>query len=314
MTKFIRSAAAMAAAFTLCLAMTAAVVPAEEALKAESVTLEAESLTAVSVSSSATEETETEQPASVGYDAERFPAFPDSEGKIVIVLDPGHDHLHTGAEAKFGDVEAHEEDLVAAIARYMKRELVSYENVVVYMTHDGTAEKCPFAAEDDKACLQARVDYAEAAGADYFISLHLNKSPEADVTGCEILYPNGSYDTDIADEGRALSDVIGKKLQNLGLEINSVHSRDSDDEEYPDGSVADYYSVIRRSKLAGFTGIIIEHCHMDVEEEYEEYLSDNTKLQELGQADAKAIAEYLGLKKINLAETAAAVNSGSAER
>ena len=53
---------------------------------------------------------------------------------------------------------------------------------------------------------------------------------------------------------------------------------------------------------------------MDVEEEYEEYLSDNTKLQELGQADAKAIAEYLGLKKINLAETAAAVNSGSAER
>lgn len=316
MTNLISRAAAMAAAITLCLGMTAAAVPAEEALEAESVVLEPEAVS----TSSASEETETEEevPEDVSAvsavssvsEAEEISLDVDHDGKIVIVLDPGHDHSHTGAEAKFGDVEAHEEDLVASIARYMKRELVSYENVVVYMTHDGTAEKCPFKAESDKACLQARVDYAEKVGADYFISLHLNKSPEANVTGCEILYPNESYDTEVADEGRVLSNVISRKLQKLGLEINSVHSRNSDDEEYPDGSVADYYSVIRRSKLAGFTGIIIEHCHMDVEEEYDQYLSDNARLKALGEADAKAIAQYLDLKKLNAAEIASSSDSG----
>ena len=49
---------------------------------------------------------------------------------------------------------------------------------------------------------------------------------------------------------------------------------------------------------------------MDVEEEYDQYLSDNARLKALGEADAKAIAQYLDLKKLNAAEIASSSDSG----
>ena len=35
-----------------------------------------------------------------------------------------------------------------------------------------------------------------------------------------------------------------------------------DNTQYPDGSLADYYGIIRRCKEAGIAGIIVEHAFM----------------------------------------------------
>ncbi len=248
-------------------------------------------------------ETEDEEPVITDpmdiriFDKEKPEKTDNDDGELVIVLDPGHDRKHTGSEAKFGDVECHEEQLVVLIAKYMKRKLMTYDNVKVYLTHDGSSEGCPFDAADDTDCLKSRVAFAKSVKADYFISLHLNKSPGANATGLEMLYPNENYDPEIGQEGMILAEVFSRKLQELGITVNSIHSRNSDDQHYPDKSTADFYSVIRNSKLVGITGIIVEHCHMDIQEEYEDFLSDNEKLKELAIADAEAMAEYLGLTR-----------------
>lgn len=54
----------------------------------------------------------------------------------------------------------------------------------------------------------------------------------------------------------------------MGIYRNGLYTRDSDGEEdddtnwYPDGSRADYYSVIRNSKYNGVPGIIVEHAYL----------------------------------------------------
>ena len=61
---------------------------------------------------------------------------------------------------------------------------------------------------------------------------------------------------------------------------------------YPDGSKADYYSVIRNSKLAGFPGIIVEHAFLSNASDVTAFLSSEEKLKNLGVADAKGIINY----------------------
>ncbi len=69
-----------------------------------------------------------------------------------------------------------------------------------------------------------------------------------------------------------------------------------DNTKYPDGSLADYYGVIRRSKEAGITAIIVEHAFLTNASDAA-FLSQESNLQRLGAADATGIANYLGLTK-----------------
>ena len=60
--------------------------------------------------------------------------------------------------------------------------------------------------------------------------------------------------------GRVVLKILDN-LTSLGLNNHGILIRNSEDNTlYPDGSLADYYGVIRRSKLNGFSGIIIEHA------------------------------------------------------
>ncbi len=218
-----------------------------------------------------------------------------SSGSVVVVLDPGHDSTHTGAQ--YGGLS--EENLNLKIAQYCKEELEQYQGVKVYMTRTTTA--CPYPGQSNSNDLANRVSYAASVGATVYVSLHLNANSNTSATGAQVYCPNTHYNASVSTEGFALADKIMAQLTALGLENRGVYSVDSQSgTTYPDGSLADYYAVIRRSKLAGFPGIIVEHAFMSNTSDLNNYLSSEASLKKLGVADATGIANYYNLSKYNV--------------
>lgn len=212
---------------------------------------------------------------------------------VTIVLDPGHDSTHSGASGN----GVKEEVVNFKIAKYCKEELGNYNGINnIYMTRNGY--ECPYPGTTSTADNKKRVDYAKSVGADVYVSIHNNSASSSSAKGASVYYPNLNYKSDIGKNGEHLAKLVLSKLVELGLTDRGIHIRNSEDNsKYPDGSDADYYGVIKNSKLAGFTSIIIEHAFVSNSSDVSKYLSDDTKLKLLGVADAKAIAEYYGLSK-----------------
>lgn len=215
-----------------------------------------------------------------------------ASSNVTIVLDPGHDATHAGASGN----GLKEEELNLKIATYCKEELETYDGVKVYMTRSGTA--CPYpgtTSTDDNA---KRVQFAKSVGATAFVSIHINSSTVSGSNGAAVYYPNSNYNATIGSTGKNLATKIQEKLVALGIKNNGIQIRNSQDgTKYPDGSLADYYGVIRQSKLAGFPGIIIEHAFISNASDAASFLGSDDKLKKLGVADATGIAEYFGLSK-----------------
>lgn len=211
-------------------------------------------------------------------------------GNLVVVLDPGHDATHAGARS--GGLN--EEELTLKIAKYCKAELEKYAGVTVYMTRETTA--CPYPGTSSTNDNAKRVDYAKSVGADVFVSIHLN-SGSATANGAEVFYPNSSYNATIGSMGANLATQISRQLVALGLSNRGISIQNSKDgTTYPDGSLADYYGVIRRSKLAGFPAVIVEHAFLTNASDAA-FLRSEENLKKLGIADANGIAAYYGLSE-----------------
>lgn len=197
-------------------------------------------------------------------------------GNVVIVLDPGHGGSESGAI--YGGLV--EKDVNLKVASYCKAALEQYGGVTVYMTRYG----------DDYVGLAERTDIAKNYGANAFVSIHMNSGG---ASGVEVWYPNYNWRSDIGDIGYNLSGKILNNIVALGLNNRGLKVRNSENgSTYPDGSLMDYYSVIHNSKERGFPGIIVEHAFMDGD--YGR-LQDENFLRQLGEADAKGIAQYYGL-------------------
>ncbi len=213
-----------------------------------------------------------------------------SAGNLVVVIDPGHDNTHAGARAN----GLEEEDLTLKIAQYCKQELEQYAGVTVYMTRSDSGV-CPYPGSSSTTCNKGRVDYAKSVGADVYVSIHLNSASSASANGAEVYYPNSSYNASVGQEGANLANKIQRQLTALGLTNRGIAIRNSGDNTlYPDGSIADYYGVIKNSKLAGFPAVIVEHAFLTNASDAA-FLSQEANLQKLGVADATGIAEYYGL-------------------
>lgn len=230
---------------------------------------------------------------------------------IVICIDPGHGGDQDGAKYEHGGELILEKDLNWTIACYLRDELMTYQNVEVIMVRDGDVD-----VEN-----QARADYAAEHGADYYISIHNNaKDKEIDLTrGCMVLCPVGryQYSYDICPNIYDSTDILAKNVMNnltgLGIGISrdfpelsvegivrrpySPDGGASQTREYPDGSVADYYSQIRFTEEYGIPAIVIEHAYISNDDDYDMYLSSDEKLKELAMADANAIATSWHLVK-----------------
>lgn len=202
---------------------------------------------------------------------------------VVVVLDPGHGGSDGGAQGN----GLSEKNLNLTIALACRAELQTYDGVKVYMTREN----------DVYVDLDARTTYAQSVGANVFVSIHNNVAgPSA--SGAMVFYPNGSYRPELGAQGRELSAKILDQLVALGLRNNGLQIRNSESgDRYEDGSLCDYYAVIRGSKKKGFPGIIIEHAFITNTSDAVNYLGSPDRLRRLGVADATGIAQYFGLHK-----------------
>lgn len=205
---------------------------------------------------------------------------------VVVVLDPGHGGHDHGANYKWDGKTYKEKQLNLAIAKACKAQLEKYAGVKVYMTR----------SSDRFVTLANRVNYAKSKKADLFVAIHNNASLKKSDHGACVYYPNSGYDADVGREGKLAAASIQKQLVSLGLKNNGILYRNSAvGARYPDKSKADYYAVIKRSKYAGFAGLIVEHAFVSNRTDCKTYFDSQEQLKRLGEADAAGIAEYFDL-------------------
>jgi N-acetylmuramoyl-L-alanine amidase len=108
-------------------------------------------------------------PAPAPVDLRVFPL-----GVKRIVLDPGHGGVDAGAVTPFGVVE---KDVTLDIGQRLRR-LLERATFEVVMTRGG----------DETVPLTQRVALANAAGADLFVSIHVNSFVTSQVRGAEVYY------------------------------------------------------------------------------------------------------------------------------
>lgn len=128
---------------------------------------------------------------------------PEEDGIYTIVLDAGHGDYDTGGISEDG---TYEKDITLSISLKLGAYLEDAGYCVVYTRTDDIVD-----TEDNLVDLQNRVDIAEAADADYFISLHTNFSEYNDgASGIEsyINYDNTATYT--------LASYIHDELNTLG--------------------------------------------------------------------------------------------------
>ena len=217
-------------------------------------------------------------------------------GDMIIAIDAGHGGSDAGAT--YDGMK--EKDVNLKIAQYIKAYFADYAGVQIYLTRDS----------DTAVELSTRVEQAAAAGADVFISIHNNASSNEKTSGSMVFYPNNNYRPALGAEGAELSQSILDQLTALGLPDLGIRTRNSENNtKYKDGSLADYYSVIRNAKLQNMTGIIVEHAFVSCASDRKNYLGTDAQLQKLARADVKGIADYYGLEYIGLTKPAVTLSA-----
>ena len=205
------------------------------------------------------------------------------KSKWIIELDPGHGGSDSGATD--GSNTLQENDINLKIAKYIQQELSDEPNIKVYLTRN----------TDTKTDLSARVAKAASNDADLFISLHNNAKGEiVDYDhGCTVIVPTGNYNKTVSKEAQILGCHFLKYLEKTGVKNQGLLMRTSEkNQQYSNGQLKDYYAVIRQSIEQGIPGVIVEHAFVDHKEDARQFLSDDTKIQKLAKADAKAIRDY----------------------
>ena len=206
--------------------------------------------------------------------------------KMVIALDAGHGGSDSGAVNE--NKGLYEKTLTLKIAQYCKAELDTYSNVSTYMTRSG----------DEYVGLSERVKRAVNAGADVFVSFHIN-SAESVATGFEVWVQNdSSWRYYLHEQSSQLGNSILSKLTALGLTNRGNKESDSKSgNKYADGSPADYLTVLEQSRQNNIPAVLIEHGFINGKSSDQNLLSSESGLKSMGVADAKAIAENYGLYK-----------------
>jgi len=113
--------------------------------------------------------------------SERVDLSPPAPGAApLVIIDPGHGGFDPGTRSNSGRLE---KDLALQIALQVKRALED-SGYRAEMTR----------STDDFVTLRDRTQIANRAGADLFISIHLNWSSNPDTTGIEVYYLNNTTD------------------------------------------------------------------------------------------------------------------------
>ena len=193
---------------------------------------------------------------------------------LIIVIDPGHGGENYGAHYE-GFWEKH---ITMKVANAMYDRLSMFDGVEVHMTR----------YEDKDLSLKKRARIARGLEADFLISLHFNASESHMNYGVECWIPFDRF----YEESYILASYINKELRTLGLYDRGIKTRVNDEGD-------NYYGIIRESEKLNIPCVLVEHCHMDNENDIPSYNS-NKKLEKMGVLDADAVAKCLGLKSEEL--------------
>jgi N-acetylmuramoyl-L-alanine amidase len=101
-------------------------------------------------------------------------------GRFLVMIDPGHGGYDPGTQSSAGMLE---KDLALQIATRLKAALEA-RSIRAELTR----------STDVFISLAERTRIANSAGADLFVSIHLNSSPNTDTTGIEVYYLNNTTD------------------------------------------------------------------------------------------------------------------------
>ena len=208
--------------------------------------------------------------------AEGFRYSQDTDGELVIVIDPGHGGSNLGADYN-GFLE---KEMNMTVAGAMYEELSKYEDITVYMTHTD--------AETDMT-IQARADFAASVNADFVFCLHFNMSPDNKLFGSEVWISAFGEEN---REGYRFSCVQMETMEEMGLFIRGVKTRFND-------RGTDYYGILRYCEEYDIPAALIEHCHIDHAADVG-FCDTQEDLIAFGIADATSVAKYFGLSSEEL--------------
>lgn len=256
----------------------------EQTTESGQTTSEQESSTQQAATEQQTTEQATEQTTEKGEFVISFLSPADAK---VIVIDPGHCGKHPGASGN----GLREEAVVLDIAEACQDALEDYGDVIVYMTRED--EGCPSAngLGDD---LLSRNNYAKLLGADFLVSMHINAGASS---GANVLtaYKSGYHD-EIRKETQAFGKIALAELKKIGITNRGLLLRRSESgNRYSNGSLADYYSIVRHGVLQRIPSVIIEHGYITSASDCNRFFRTKAKREKVGQADAKAIVKYYDL-------------------
>ncbi len=206
-------------------------------------------------------------PSDAGEGIEELPVE-----KLVVVIDPGH-----GGEEEGGMYDSFiEKDMTLITAKVMKEELEKYEDVTVYLTRE----------DDRKLSLEERVAFAKEVQADFLFCLHYNLAQEHNTlfgAECWVSAFGRHY-----SEGHAFADIEIGALEDLGLYSRGVKTRLGK-------KGTDYYGIIRHAVEQDLTCVLIEHCHMDHEND-RPFCEGKEQWETFGRLDAESAAKFFRLR------------------
>ena len=111
--------------------------------------------------------------AAAEHKPELVPGPAPNDGKLRIVLDPGHGGIDSGAIAKSGILE---KGVVLAFAQALKEKLEANPRYEVLMTR----------TDDTFVTLRGRVQFARSKHADLFVSIHADSFSGSDIRGATV--------------------------------------------------------------------------------------------------------------------------------
>jgi len=183
----------------------------------------------------------------------RSPRIP--SGRVVVMIDPGHGGKDSGAVGIGG---LQEKNIILPISQKLAR-ILQQNGVQVILTRDS----------DYFVSLQGRVDLAERANADVFVSIHANSAglERPDVSGLETYY---------YDSGLGLARIVHNSI------LRSVNVRDR-------GVRRARFYVLRKSSMPS---ILVEAGYMTGREDIAKLRNPQYQNQ-MAEAIARGVLQYL---------------------
>lgn len=204
--------------------------------------------------------------------------------ELVIVLDPGHGGNDPGAVNKGKGMK--EAQMNQEISKASRTELLKYEGVNVHITQ-------LYAPGRSVMSMSQRALIAKSKKADVLVSQHIN-SGSTTAKGSEVWVTVNKSALKYNSQMRSLAYSILGYLNDYGFANRGVKERRSENgSKYSNGSIADYYGIIRNCVRLSVPAMIVEHGFIGSSDAY--LMDTNQELRQIGIADAQGIAEFYGL-------------------